>query len=150
MSTQTRGKRGGSRPGAGRKRNVQPPQWPIFQIGIVLTDDELRYVQENLTPMQRRYRLVYPWRNLVAGSPGQPAKAPGDGQSRERRRTRTLMRAYDSTGTCRPSNLRVACLGEAEKNDILRLPMPERRLRLLTMPPTGDVVDSRFGKWTRR
>jgi hypothetical protein len=150
MSTQNKGKRGGARPGAGRKPNTQPPAWPIFQIGVVLTPEDLRCVQRNLTPMQRRYRLVYPWGSAHAASRRDPATVSQHGTSNHRGRTRTLVKKYDGTGMCKPANLRIACRSAAEKDDILRLTMPERRFRLLTIPPTGDVVDSRPGRWVKK
>ena len=138
MSVMTKGTHGGARAGAGRKPNVQPQYWHLVQIGVVMTPHELSHVKDTLTPVQRRYRLIYPWhgQNIPSATQG--------------KRTRTRMHTYDDTGTCTPANLRIACTGVAEKEQILRLTMPERRERLLRMPPVGDAVDSRPGRWEKR
>lgn len=137
---QAKGIHGGARAGAGRKPNVGPSRWHLFQIAVVMSPHELDHVKDTTTPIQRRYRLIYPWGGKdIDALNREPSK---------RRRTRVL--TYDETGTCKPSNLRIACTGDDEKEQILQLTMPERRERLLSVPPTGDAVDSRPGRWSKR
>lgn len=121
-----KGPHGGSRTGAGRKPNSHANTWHWMQIGAMLTHNEHTLIKHPyLTPAQRRHRLLSP---------------PGD--------------AVEHSNNVEDKNLMFACVRVAytnliERAAILALPMPERRRRLLTIPPGGDLVDRRPGRWDK-
>ncbi|MDQ5823415.1 MAG: hypothetical protein M3441_04275 [Chloroflexota bacterium] len=139
-----KGKHGGARRGAGRKPNTHPSRWKHCQIGIAMLPGELDYVKSSLTPAQRRYRLLY------STSSGNTSKH-NDGEHTE---PSSVVDTGDvikdgPREALKFTSLRIACLGEAEKDAILELSMHQRRMRLLSMPPGGDVLDVRPGRWAK-
>jgi hypothetical protein len=123
----SKGSHGGSRRGAGRKHNTVKPSWKWLQMGAMLTPDEhTRIKYPHMTPAQRRHRLLSP----VSLSMPTPSET-GDGD------------AAHLVFCC----VRVAYNDERERQAIFDLSMPERRRRLMTIPPGGDLVDRRPGRW---
>ena len=122
-----KGPHGGARRGAGRKPNTHVNNWYWMQIGAMLTPNEHTQIKHpHLTPAQRRHRLL---------------TAPG-----------ATVEDVDPQGSIENLALAFVCVRVAysdatERDAILALTMPERRRRLLTIPPGGDLVDQRPGRW---
>jgi hypothetical protein len=115
---------GGRREGAGRKPNEEPTLW--MQVGVVLTPEELSYVRDpHLTPAQRRHRLLTERGTL----PDWYTEEPPAGEKRKQ------------------YNLRVVLEDWSERQEILALKTGERRRRILSVPPGGDIEDLRKGRW---
>lgn len=126
LNSTGKGQHGGFRRGAGRKRNIQRASWKWLQIGAMLTREEhIRIKSPNLTPAQRCHRLL---------NGGNAVKGQVE-ESKEK----------DLRFAC----VRIAYNNEGERLYILALDMSERRRRLLTIPPGGDLVDDRLGRWDK-
>lgn len=124
-NSNAKGQHGGVRKGAGRKPNSHVTTWQWLQIGAMLTPEEhARIKNPNLTPAQRCYRLLY---SRDDGTTAQVNEPNND----------ALVFAC----------VRIAYYDASARASIQALSMPERRVRLLTIPPGGDLVDDRPGRW---
>ena len=135
------GKRGGRREGAGRKPNPieEIPIW--MQVGVPLTPEELRQLNEmNLTPVQRTYRLLHPSEDAdvdpSANRSDIEKRGNADGEPE------WIMR--------KQYNFRIVLSDLSERQAILEISPNERRRRLLARPEGGtDIDDVRRGVWTK-
>ncbi len=130
---------GGAREGSGRRPNDVPTLW--MQVAVSMTKNDAEAVTA-LSPGQRANRLLNP----APYSPELENAVLSVYELNEHSTANTSL--SDGPVERRPYNFRVALNTLDERMYILKMSVPERTRRLLTLP-MGDIdpEDERKGKW---
>ncbi|MDQ5823401.1 MAG: hypothetical protein M3441_04205 [Chloroflexota bacterium] len=143
---------GGRREGAGRKPKKLEDLSIFMQLGVMLTPEEKRALDAlNLTPAQRRHRLFFshPMDVDSSGKTGVGTAITNSAYRAQPLEAVVAPHNAPESAVRRQYNVRIALSSLEERDEIIAIPVEQRRLRLLTEPAGGDIEDERPGHWRR-